>query len=181
MTSGVGHFVKKTVAIVGLLGLGACTPSGSGGAAPTATPIPTPIPTPTPTPTPTPNPNPSPTPTNLSSSGGFAPPAPPPTEGLRPSLPLPASTSETAPEGMLRVSGGTFTMGADTGGEQDEHPAHQVTVVGFWLDRTEVSNGAYAVCVAARVCREKSQAVVAQHPDFQRPTQPVSGVSWDDA
>ena len=33
-----------------------------------------------------------------------------------------------APEGMLGVPAGTFTMGADSGGEEDEHPAHAVTL-----------------------------------------------------
>jgi len=92
-----------------------------------------------------------------------------------------AGEAEVAPDGMLLVPAGAFTMGADSGGEQDERPAHTVTLAAFWLDKTEVSNGDYAACVAASVCKEKSQYVVQQHPDFQRPRQPVSGVSWDDA
>jgi formylglycine-generating enzyme required for sulfatase activity len=82
---------------------------------------------------------------------------------------------------MLLVPGGKFTMGADEGGEEDEHPAHEVTLDPFWLDKTEVTNAAYAECVAARVCRPKSDAVRTKHPDFNGPQQPVTGVSWDDA
>ena len=44
-------------------------------------------------------------------------------------------------------------MGADKGGEPDEHPAHQVSVGSFWLDVTEVTNGAYGECVAKGTCR----------------------------
>src|SRR5688572_15184923 len=60
--------------------------------------------------------------------------------------------SEPTPRDMLRVPGGTFTMGADGVGEGDEQPAHAVTVTGFWLDRTEVTNGAYLACVEAGKC-----------------------------
>ncbi|HEX3596142.1 MAG TPA: SUMF1/EgtB/PvdO family nonheme iron enzyme, partial [Polyangiaceae bacterium] len=59
----------------------------------------------------------------------------------------------TAPTGMLWVPGGTFVMGSDTGGQEDEHPAHPVTLRAFFLDRTEVTNQAYALCVSAGKCR----------------------------
>jgi formylglycine-generating enzyme required for sulfatase activity len=82
---------------------------------------------------------------------------------------------------MLLVPGGPFTMGADSGGEEDEHPAHTVTVAAFYLDKTEVDNSAWDECVAAKACRPKSDAVRSKHPDFNGPRQPVSGISWDDA
>jgi formylglycine-generating enzyme required for sulfatase activity len=87
---------------------------------------------------------------------------------------------------MLRVPGGTFTMGADVGGEEDEHPAHAVTVASFWLDRTEVTNEAYSACVRAGKCRPADPRVASRSragPDerFRGPRQPVVGVSWDDA
>jgi formylglycine-generating enzyme required for sulfatase activity len=80
---------------------------------------------------------------------------------------------------MLTVPGGTFTMGADSGGQEDERPAHAVTLRPFFLDRTEVTHGAYAACVAAGAC--KPPAHVASDARFLRPTQPVNGVSWFDA
>ena len=82
---------------------------------------------------------------------------------------------------MLLVSAGAFTMGADSGGQDDEHPAHTVTLAAFFLDRTEVTNAQWGECVAANGCRPKSAAVGSEHPDFNGPKQPVSGVSWDDA
>ena len=82
---------------------------------------------------------------------------------------------------MLLVPAGPFTMGADTGGEQDERPAHTVVLPAFWLDRTEVTNAMWDECVRASACRAKSAAVRNAHPDFNGARQPVTGVSWDDA
>jgi formylglycine-generating enzyme required for sulfatase activity len=82
---------------------------------------------------------------------------------------------------MLLVAGGTFTMGSDEGGQEDERPAHSVTVGAFFLDKTEVTNKEWSECVAANVCRAKSQEVRSKHPDFDGADQPVSGVSWSDA
>jgi eukaryotic-like serine/threonine-protein kinase len=53
---------------------------------------------------------------------------------------------------QVRVPGGSFQMGSEDG-SSDEAPVHHVTVDGFWLDRTEVTNGQYERCVEARVCR----------------------------
>ena len=50
---------------------------------------------------------------------------------------------------MKLVPAGPFTMGADRGGQEDEHPAHQVDLPAFWLDITEVTNEAYERCVDA--------------------------------
>jgi formylglycine-generating enzyme required for sulfatase activity len=97
--------------------------------------------------------------------------------------PEPGST--TTPAGMFPVPEGSFMMGADEGGEPDERPAHLVTVRGFWLDTTEVTNAAYARCVEASACRPHSPRNAASHGlddrTFRSPRQPVSGVSWDDA
>jgi formylglycine-generating enzyme required for sulfatase activity len=82
---------------------------------------------------------------------------------------------------MLLVPEGAFTMGADAGGQEDEHPAHVVSLSAFWLDATEVTNAKWDECVSAKMCRAKSPAVRAAHPDFDGADLPVSGVSWDDA
>jgi formylglycine-generating enzyme required for sulfatase activity len=87
---------------------------------------------------------------------------------------------------MLHVPGGTFQMGADGVGEKDEQPAHAVTVQSFWLDRTEVTNGAYLECVHAGQCVPYKDDVVRRFgagPDaaFRGADQPVIGVSFVDA
>ncbi|MDB4994092.1 MAG: hypothetical protein JWM74_1524 [Myxococcaceae bacterium] len=92
-----------------------------------------------------------------------------------------------APDGMLLVPGGTFTMGADVGGQDDEHPAHPVDVASYWLDRTEVTNAAYEACVTAGACNKADPHIAAHsatagpESKFHHPQQPVCGVTWDDA
>jgi formylglycine-generating enzyme required for sulfatase activity len=93
---------------------------------------------------------------------------------------------DAGPTDMLFVPGGTFTMGADQGGEADEHPAHAVTLAGFWLDRTPVTNEAYERCVAAGACAKAERRAASYHgapanEAFFLPRHPVIGVSWDDA
>ncbi len=87
----------------------------------------------------------------------------------------------SAPEGMLFVPGGTFTMGSNRGGEGDEHPAHAVTLDGFWLDQTPVTNEAYAKCFKAGRCRHNDPKIASELPAFSAPHHPVVGVAWDDA
>jgi iron(II)-dependent oxidoreductase len=101
--------------------------------------------------------------------------------------PAPAPTPKAdVPEDMLPVPGGSFTMGSDKGGERDEEPAHQVTIKGFLLDKTEVTNAAYLECVAAKVCRPYRDDVAkamkyGSEAAFRGGKQPVVGVSWNDA
>jgi formylglycine-generating enzyme required for sulfatase activity len=97
-----------------------------------------------------------------------------------------AASDDAAPSDMLLVPGGTFKMGSDTEGEEDEKPAHSVTLKSFWLDKTEVTNEAYRACVDAKVCRPwKDDVAKAMHygdeKAFRGAKQPVVGVSWEDA
>jgi formylglycine-generating enzyme required for sulfatase activity len=53
-------------------------------------------------------------------------------------------------EGMVRIPGGTFSMGGDNNlGLDDEYPKHTVTVKEFWMDATEVTNAQFAAFVRA--------------------------------
>ncbi|MBO0861310.1 MAG: formylglycine-generating enzyme family protein [Chloracidobacterium sp.] len=54
-----------------------------------------------------------------------------------------------APDGMVWVPGGTFWMGCDDCGMPDAAPAHLVTVDGFWMDRTPVTNAEFTRFVDA--------------------------------
>ena len=81
--------------------------------------LPTPTPKPPP-PTPTPIPTPTPAP------AGAEAPTPPP-----------------VPEMMVEIPAGEFTMGND-GGDDDEKPAHTVTLEAFEIDMFEVTNADFA-------------------------------------
>lgn len=45
-----------------------------------------------------------------------------------------------APDGMTWIPGGTFTMGSSFKDYPEEHPPHRVSVDGFWMDVTTVTN-----------------------------------------
>jgi formylglycine-generating enzyme required for sulfatase activity len=59
--------------------------------------------------------------------------------------------SDTDGMTLLYVPAGEFTMGSDSG-EDDEKPVHTVFLDAFWIDRTEITNAMYAKCVDADVC-----------------------------
>ena len=52
-----------------------------------------------------------------------------------------------APEGMVWIPGGEFWMGAEE--FPDAQPWHRVSVDGFWMDKTEVTNNQFAKFVKA--------------------------------
>jgi formylglycine-generating enzyme len=54
-----------------------------------------------------------------------------------------------APAGMKWIPGGTFTMGKNDPMKPDEGPAHKVTLDGFWIDETEVTNAQFLKFVQA--------------------------------
>lgn len=58
------------------------------------------------------------------------------------------NSAVAATNGMVWLPGGTFWMGSEDG-RHDELPLHQVTVDGFWMDRTEVSNDQFEKFVRA--------------------------------
>lgn len=60
--------------------------------------------------------------------------------------PLPDADHPRA--GMIHLPGGTFSMGA-AAVHREEGPATPVTVQGFWIDQTEVTNAAFAAFVGA--------------------------------
>jgi formylglycine-generating enzyme required for sulfatase activity len=62
---------------------------------------------------------------------------------------------------MVYVPGGTFQMGSDEDdpdADDDEFPQHPVTLDGFWIDRTEVTNAQFAAFLNARGDRAENGA-----------------------
>ena len=56
---------------------------------------------------------------------------------------------KAAPAHMQWVPGGTFRMGNAKGPHADEQHEHKVTLDGFWMDETEVTNAQFAKFVSA--------------------------------
>ena len=70
--------------------------------------------------------------------------------------PQPGTDRVSPADGMVQVyvPEGTFFMGGlDPKAASNEKPVHQVTMRGFWLDKAEVTNGMYELCVNAGGCR----------------------------
>jgi sulfatase modifying factor 1 len=57
-------------------------------------------------------------------------------------------SGKAAPAGMIRIDGGTFRMGSDHH-YPEEAPSHRVSVDGFWIDRTPVTNRDFKIFVNA--------------------------------
>ncbi len=88
----------------------------------------------------------------------------------------PAFQSDTIPVGdmslvMIRIEGGTFTMGAadDAEAYEWEMPAHEVTLTGYWMSETEVTQQLW-------------QVVMGENPSHFTgdDMRPVESVSWND-
>jgi sulfatase modifying factor 1 len=82
------------------------------------------------------------------------------TSGFQPTVPNTAPPPVPAPEGMVWIPGGEFSMGAADPVEQDRNevgmhatddsrPIHRVYVDGFWMDTTEVTNAEFEQFVKA--------------------------------
>ena len=61
----------------------------------------------------------------------------------------PSAQPGEAPPGLAWIKGGTFWMGGNDATTTDAEPLHMVSVDGFWMDRTEVTNGQFSEFVKA--------------------------------
>src|ERR1700733_7270047 len=77
----------------------------------------------------------------------------------------------------VAIPAGPFTAGS-TRGDEDERPVRKVTLKAFAIDRTEVTRGDYAACVAAGHCQATADKTAAADPEAKLP---VTGVDWNDA
>ena len=128
----------------------------------------TPTVSPTPTLPPTPSLTPSPTPTTI------------------PVTPQLGSTLVSPVDGMVMVyvPEGLFIMGSQNGAAA-ELKRHKVTLDDFWIDRTEVTNAMYALCVLAGQCPPPSKKSSLTRSDYYgNPTYdnfPVINTYWASA
>ncbi|MCK6525660.1 SUMF1/EgtB/PvdO family nonheme iron enzyme [Myxococcota bacterium] len=85
---------------------------------------------------------------------------------------------------FVGLSAGRFCMGSPDGvGEENEHPQHPVTVSGYMLGKSEVTQEQWrAVVLAAQAANDVDTAELKAAPsNFKGDTLPVEQVSWCDA
>jgi formylglycine-generating enzyme required for sulfatase activity len=89
---------------------------------------------------------------------------------------------------QLYVPAGKFQMGNETGGDfvgEDEAPLHDVFLSSFWMDRTEVTNAQYQLCIQAGACSppyepsSETRQSYLEAPEFA--AFPVIQVDWEQA
>lgn len=91
----------------------------------------------------------------------------------------PALAPAVVKDGMVRIPGGRFIMGSsDRTAPSNERPAHGAEVPPFWIDRTEVTVGAYRACVDRGACMRPTASSTTCTFDAGDPDLPVSCVSW---
>jgi eukaryotic-like serine/threonine-protein kinase len=83
---------------------------------------------------------------------------------------------------MVLVAGGEFLMG---GNERLDEWAHIVSPPDFYMDRTEVTNAAYARCIQAGNCAPQNAPASETHPSYATQEQfssyPAIHVTWQQA
>lgn len=83
---------------------------------------------------------------------------------------------------MMFVPAGEFVMGSDDGKPRHQ-PAQQVYVDSFWIDKTEVTNKMYSLCVTAGKCQQPTNLSSSTHPDYYGNSEfdnyPVVYINWD--
>ena len=84
-------------------------------------------------------------------------------------------------DGMCFIPAGLFWMGCNSTVDSDcygnESPYHEVTLSGYYIDKTEVTQGEYKKCVDAGECNTPSD----NWDPIVTPNRPVVYVDWNDA
>jgi len=87
---------------------------------------------------------------------------------------------------QVYVPEGTFQMGGlDPNAAADEKPVHKVEMSGYWIDKTEVTNAMFLLCVQDGTCNppqsisSESNSSYFNNPEFN--DFPVVNVTWEGA
>jgi formylglycine-generating enzyme required for sulfatase activity len=81
----------------------------------------------------------------------------------------------TPPAGMVLIPAGEFLMGIEDG-PADARPQRRVFLSSYWIDKYEVTNAQYRVCVTSGVCAPPKDRSAFDDP--QRAQYPVTDVTW---
>jgi len=91
-------------------------------------------------------------------------------------------------DGMVQIyiPQGSFQMGGlDNRAANDEKPVHKVDMKGYWIDKVEVTNAMFVLCVQAGVCSppqfvsSETRQSYFNNPEYNN--FPVVNVTWDAA
>ena len=106
-------------------------------------------------------------------------PAPPPPPSKSPPV---VRHPTVVKDGMVRILGGRFTMGTDDKkSPPNERPSRVVVVSPFWIDKTEVTVGAYRACVDRGACPRPVRSSSSCTYDLGDPALPINCVPWTSA
>jgi formylglycine-generating enzyme required for sulfatase activity len=81
----------------------------------------------------------------------------------------------TPPAGMVLIPAGEFLMGIEDG-PADARPQRRVFLSSYWIDKYEVTNTQYRICVASGVCTPPKDRGAFDDPG--RAQHPVTNVTW---
>jgi formylglycine-generating enzyme required for sulfatase activity len=98
------------------------------------------------------------------------------------------SERTSSKDGMVQVyvPEGAFQMGGlDPHAASDEKPIHKVEMKGYWIDKTEVTNAMFLLCVQTGTCTPPQNTASESHPSYFNNAEfndfPVVNVTWDSA
>lgn len=94
---------------------------------------------------------------------------------------LATRTSEKDGAEMVYVPEGVFLLGSEDGAtnaDGDEMPQITVSLAGFWIDKTEVTNKQYLQCVREGACNTNGQLIL-ENPQYEM--HPVMSVTIEEA
>lgn len=95
------------------------------------------------------------------------------------SEPTPIETMVRFKDGkiMVYIPAGEFLMGSvetDRRADDDEKPLHSIYLDAFWIDKTEITNSQYHLCLDAGECASPQKL----GKRFEGNYQPVIGINW---
>lgn len=98
-----------------------------------------------------------------------------PAAAAQPAVPA-ALPCADAPAGMACIPAGEFIRGSDSG-PKNAQPAEKVWLQTFYMDLYEITFAEYKACEKKGKCPKAGP----KYSDYNRPRQPITGVSWFDA